>query len=1071
MQLAQKYDVVYVENAENTLKHNFFVHNLCEKSAKNRVFIFSENLYRRKTVMKRVFSILMAVLISATCLGVAVSAENAADLVNAKAALDGVAKNKANTSAVYGKVTYNEIATYDQYLEANSKIANGKENVTVLADKVTKKTEGVKIEKGSKYKSNAGFNFKQVVYTDETDNVTFKFNMKKDGKYNIKVKYFTVKGKDINIVRDLKINGETPYTNVAQCTFTRNFVDNFVKKSDGKLGFHQDYLGNDIRPDQKEVFIWKESYINDYLGYNNDPLQFCFKKGENTLTFEAVKEPMVIGSIEIVPIKSVDSYETYLSKHKDAKKYSGDEKIMEAEFATDKTDKTLYPSADVSTASTSTYGKNTSAYTQSVNMTGGTNWQYMQQAISWTVADDVKPGFYSLNFKYRQNVNDGMRSPRRLYINNETPFKEAKALEFNYTADWAMYCPQKANGEECLVYLEPGYVITLETTLSKMGKFLQIANETLNEINEIYRQIIKITGTEPDQNRDYQLDELIPDEVKGLGKCAKVLQSIVDGIEKYTGESSSGLSTLNTLIRQMTKMTNDSDKIGKELSYFKTNVSSLGTWINSASYVPLQIDYISLSAPNSDIKEPEVGFFESLGYSVNRFISSFTVDYNAIGNDKAVDENDDETITVWLATGRDQFQIVRQLINNTYTAQTGYQVNLELVNVGAVLSAVVAGIGPDVVLDQATTEPVNFALRHAAQDLKKFKDDKGTAGSDWDQSFDEVLNRFYSETLTPFYFDSVGEGKEEDTGLYALPEKQDFQVMFYRTDVLAAEGIDIPKTWGELVTTITALNKKNLEFGMPVSTSLVANNGTNVFYSMLRQMGGDMFVSDKKSTDLQTDAAIKAFKLWTNYYVNYDLPLSYDFKTRFRTGEMPLAIDSFTIYNTLAVSAPEINGRWGYTLVPGNERTDSNGNKYIDHSTTVFNNCALIISSNNTNLDLSWKFLKWWTSTPTQASFGNQIESVLGASARYNTANLNAFEQLPWAAKEKNVLNDQLSWGKALPQIAGSYFIDRHINNAFRRVVYKDKDAKDTLYDYAQTINAEITKKRQEFGLPVLKEE
>ncbi|MBQ7129174.1 MAG: hypothetical protein IJO19_04215, partial [Clostridia bacterium] len=469
------------------------------------------------------------------------------------AALGGVEKNKANTSAVYGKVTYNEIATYDEYLESNSKIADGTENVTVLADNVSAKTSGVKIENGSKYQPSDGFNFKKVVYTGETDNVTFKFNLKSAGKYNIKVKYYTVKGKDINIVRNLKIDGETPYTNAAQCTFTRSFVDKFTKKSDGRLGFHQDYLGNDIRPDQEEVFTWKEAYIADYLGYNNDPLKFCFKKGENKLSFDAVKEPIVFGSIEILPIKSVDSYDTYLSKHKGAKNYSDDEKIMEAEFASEKTDKTLYPSADVSTASTSTYGKNTSAYTQSVNMTGGTNWQYMQQAISWTVADDVAPGFYSLNFKYRQNVNDGMRSPRRLYINNETPFEEAKALEFNYTTDWTMYCPQKANGDECLVYLEPGYVITLETTLSKMGKFLQTANETLNEINEIYRQIIKITGTEPDQNRDYQLDELIPDEVKGLGKCAKVLQSIVDGIEEYTGESSSGLSTLNTLIRQMKK--------------------------------------------------------------------------------------------------------------------------------------------------------------------------------------------------------------------------------------------------------------------------------------------------------------------------------------------------------------------------------------------------------------------------------------------------------------------------------------------------------------------------------------
>ena len=1026
--------------------------------------------------MKRVFSILMAVLISASCLGVAVSAENAADVVNAKAALDGAAKNKANTSAVYGKVSYNEIATYDEYLEANSALANGKENVVITADNVSSKTSGVKIESvgsDSQYKSNGAFDFKKVVNTGETDNVVFKFKLKKAGKYNIKVKYYTEKGIDINIVRELKINGKTPYTNAAQCTFTRKFKDVLETKSDGSKSFRQDYLGNDIRPDQEEIFTWKETFVNDYLGYNNDPLQFCFKKGENTISFNAVKEPMVIGSVEIVPIKSVDTYDEYLSKHKDAKNYSGNELFIEGERASYKTDKTLYPSADVSTASTSAQGKQTSAYTQSVNMIGGTNWQYMQQAISWTVGDNVKPGLYSVNFKYRQNVNDGMRSPRRLYINDETPFEEAKALEFNYTADWAMYCPQKANGDECLVYLEPGYVITLETTLSKMGKFLQKANETLNEINSSYRKIIKITGTEPDKNRDYQLDELIPEDVENLGKCAKALQSIVDGIEKYTGESSSGLSTLNTLIRQMKKMSEDSDTIGKELSYFKTNVSSLGTWINSASYVPLEIDYISLSQPKSEIKEPEVGFFAGLGYSINRFISSFTVDYNAIGNNKAVDENDDETITVWLATGRDQFQILRQLINNTYTAQTGYQVNLELVNAGAVLSAVVAGIGPDVVLDQATTEPVNFALRHAALDLKRFKNDKGakegSESSDWDQSYDDVLNRFYKEALNPYYFDNVGDGKEEHTGLYALPEKQDFQVMFYRQDVLAEEKIDIPETWGELVTTITALNKKNLEFGMPVSTS-IANGGSSMFYTMLRQMGGDMYTPDKKSTDLQTDAAIKAFKLWTNYYVNYDLPLSYDFKTRFRTGEMPLAIDSFTVYNTLAVSAPEINGRWGYTLVPGTKSTE-NGKSYIDHSTAITNNCCLIISRNNTSYDLSWKFLKWWTSTTTQASFGNQIESVLGASARYNTANLNAFEQLPWSAKEKNVLNDQLSWGKAIPQIAGSYFIDRHINNAFRKVVYKEKDAKDTLYDYAQTINAEITKKRQEFGLPVLEDE
>lgn len=1016
--------------------------------------------------MARIFSIVLAALMVVSAISISVSAET--DSSSAAYDPQGYEKNQSSI-AVSGAVTYNELDTYEEYLSKNADIPAGQEHVVVGVANLVNKTEGAKVEKGANYPVENGENYKKVVYTSESDDIEFKFNLKEAGKYNLIVNYYTVEGKDINIVRELQINGATPFSNASECNFTRNFVDVLTKDKDGNESFKTDYLGNELRPEQKEVYGWKSQYVYDYLGYYSDPLEFVFQQGDNTISLNAVKEPVIIGSIEIVPIIEVADYDTYIKQYEGAKKYDGEECFIEGEHASFKSDKTLYPSADVSTASTSANGKNTSAYTQSVNLIGGTNWEYAQQSVTWIVGSDVKEGLYSLNFKYRQNTNDGMRSPRKLYINGEIPFAEAKALEFNYCTEWEVYHPQKADGSECLVYLKPGDTITLETTLSEMGGYLNKTNETLTEINEIYRQIIKITNTDPDTNRDYQLDELIPDDIKKIGECAEILQSIVDGIKSYTGESSSGLSTLDTLIRQMTKMYEDPDTIAKELSYFKTNIGSLGTWINTASYTPLEIDYISLSAPGSEIKDPEVGFFSSLGYSINRFISSFVVDYNAIGNDHEIDESDEDTITVWLATGRDQFQILRQLINNSYTAETGYQVNLELVNAGAVLPATVAGIGPDVVLDQATTEPVNFALRNAVYDLKNFKDDKGTEGSSWDISYDEVINQFYPEALNPFRFDRKGNGKEEDTGLYALPEKQDFQVMFYRTDVLAAEGISIPKTWNELISTITALNKKNLEFGMPVSAA-AANGGTSIFYTILKQLGGDMYTTDCRSTALQTDEATKAFKQWTNYYVNYDLPLSYDFKNRFRTGEMPLGIDSYTLYNTLAVSAPEINGRWGYTLLPGTERTDNQGRKYIDHSSAITNNCSLILSD-NINYELSWKFLKWWISTDTQASFGNQIECVLGPSARYNTANLEAFEQLPWSADEKAILNEQLSWGKALPQIAGSYFIDRHINNAFRKVVYKEKDAKDTLYDYSNVINAEITKKRSEFGLPLADEE
>ena len=1019
--------------------------------------------------MRRILSTLLALLMLVSCFGVVASAKTSADILNEKAMLSGPEKN-ANSLVNYDtKLEFNEIATYEEYLATNKNLPDGTDKIVV--DVANLATANATVQNGSKYPVTEGAPYNKVVYTSEADDVTFKFDVKKAGMYNIILYYHTVKGKDINIVREIQINGKTPFVNAAECTFTRSFADQLVEREDGTKGFKVDYLGNEIRPDQVETYQWKSQYVVDYLGYTQDPLKFAFKKGENTISLNAVKEPVVIGKIEIVPIKKTNDYATYIKQYSGAKKYSGEEIFMEGESASEKSDKTLYPSVDVSTASTSANGKTTDAYVQSVNVIGGTNWQYVQQAVTWTVGDNVKPGLYALNFKYRQNVNDGMRSPRKLYINGEVPFSEAKALEFGYTTEWVNFSMKTKDGEDCLVYLEPGDKITLEVTLSEMGKYLETANNVLTQINEIYRQIIKITGSAPDKYRDYQLDELIPEDLEGIKTCYEKLEGIIEGIEKYTGEKSSGLASINTLVRQMKEMYEDTDSIGKELAYFKTNVSSLGTWINSASYAPLEIDYVSLSEPGAELKEAEAGFFTGLWYDFNRFVSSFVVDYNAIGNDTEIDENDENTVTVWMATGRDQFQILRQLINNTYTAETGYQVNLELVNTGAVLSAVVAGIGPDVVLDQPSTEPINFALRNAIYDLKNFSDDKGAAGSKWDLSYTDTLGQFYGESLTPYYFDRKGDAvwntdkydtefrNSPDVGLYALPEKQDFQVMFYRTDVLAAEGIEIPETWGELVSTITSLNKKNLEFGMPNAT-------VSILYAMLRQRGGDWYTYDSRQTALKTEVATKAFKQWTNFYVNYDLDVSYDFKTRFRTGEMPLAIDSFVAYNTLAVSAPEINGRWGYTLIPGTEATDDKGNVYIDHTVHVTTNCSFILKD-NINYDLSWKFLKWWISTPTQASFGNQIECILGQSARYNTANLAAFEQLPWSKDDKDMLNEQLAWAQSYPQIAGSYFLQRHINNAFRKVIYQDKDAKDTLYDYANVIDAEINKKRAEFGLPL----
>lgn len=126
---------------------------------------------------------------------------------------------------------------------------------------------------------------------------------------------------------------------------------------------------------------------------------------------------------------------------------------------------------------------------------------------------------------------------------------------------------------------------------------------------------------------------------------------------------------------------------------------------------------------------------------------------------------------------------------------------------------------------------------------------------------------------------------------------------------------------------------------------------------------------------------------------------------------------------------------------------------------------ACMIMSTTENKENSWKFLEWWTSAEAQRNYGQDMELLLGASARYCTANKVAFAKIAWDKDEYNVLLKQWDSVKGIPQVAGGYFTPRHLNNAFRRVINQKQDPKETLLMYVKNINDEIAYKRNELGI------
>ena len=209
-----------------------------------------------------------------------------------------------------------------------------------------------------------------------------------------------------------------------------------------------------------------------------------------------------------------------------------------------------------------------------------------------------------------------------------------------------------------------------------------------------------------------------------------------------------------------------------------------------------------------------------------------------------------------------------------------------------------------------------------------------------------------------------------------------------------------------------------------------------------------------------------AFADYTKYFTDYGIPQNYDFVSRFRSGEMPIGVITYTTYNTLVVSAPEIRGLGDFDLVPGVEKTDEDGNSYIDRSDFISGTATMMIRTENQEVrDNAWEFMKWWASADAQVRFGREMEALLGSSARYATANREAFVQLAWNANDIEVLEEQWNQTVGIREVPGGYYTGRHLANAVRRVITTKADPRETILDYSITIDSEIIKKRAEFGL------
>jgi len=930
-------------------------------------------------------------------------------LISQTASLTGVATDQDNHNSLSAASYSIAENFYYKYINSYENVECPNEtNLISLSDFLA--GDGAEISYG-KYEDKDNV----LIWNNGDGSVELRFSVSKTGLYNLNLCYFPISTGSISYPEfEVYLDGDLPFAECTQIVLPRLFTDDTYHTYEDS-DFDKDNRGNEVIPNAIDTPEWTDFSVRDNTGANREPYAFYLTEGEHVLKLVALRDPIAISNISFENLERAPSYSEYAS-NASGQKIENVLINIEAEKACKKTSATLYPVSN----KTSTATTPIDPYATRLNAIGGNNWSSPMESITWEF-DIPKDGFYKIGLRFRQNFLRGLYTARSIKIDDEIIFEELSDTRFSYSGDWQL----KVLGDDSafeFYFTEGRHTITLTPTVTELADDISIVNNVVELLDDIYSDIIMITGTDPDMYRDYYLDETIPGLMDGMKQASQTLKDTSEKLQKITGGKGGMSASLDRVYEQLDSFIADPDSIPMRISNFQSNISALASWVLELRSQKLMLDKIYIVGSNDEFPAIENSWWESIVFHIKSFLSSFVGDYTSIGN--TYDKN--EALYIWLNGSRDVAGVLKTVIDSEFTTKTGIKVNANISNT-SLLAAVMADKGPDVALSVARGEPVNLAARNAVVPLNEF------------EGFDELLTDFSDSALTPYYY----QGK-----CYALPVTQNFLVMFYRKDILSQFGLEPPKTWDEMYAVAETLQRNNMNIGIP----------TDLFYTLLFQMGGSLYNENLTTTTLDEPLAYNAFKMWCDLYTQYGIPLYKNDYNRFRTGESPIVIADYSFYNQLYATAPEIRNMWAMNEIPGIE--DESGNI---NNTSAASGTACIMLSGAKNRDDAWEFLKWWVSGETQGRYVNQVESMLGVISRATPASRTAMNKIAWTNTEASVLLSQWNKVKETEEIPGSYYTTRNISNAFNEVYYNGSNARQTLNAWNKEINSEIERKRVEF--------
>lgn len=868
------------------------------------------------------------------------------------------------------------------------------------------------------------YGYTSAVQIGERGSIELELNVVADGIYYMCFDYLADSDTILPVEAQFMIDGDFPFYEMRQQVLESQWSTPQQKSYDS--------YGNEVVGIPDKVYEWQNKYIMDSTYRYSGPLGIELTKGRHTVTVTLKEGTLLLGNFKLTAKPQVEAY-------------TGSERAEGDGFIEIQAEDFTYRNAS-SIHATCEYDPNLYPYqagNRIMNTVDSTSFSEGGQQISYQFTVE-KEGNYYLAFHYSQSDKSDFPVFMNIRIDGELPNTEFENCAFAYKKDYNLYTLLDSEGNKISVPLGAGqHTISMQISMEPLRNALETIEQIMGKVNDLSLEVTKVAGTNKDKYRDFSLESYIPGIGDTLTQWADELAAVMEEARTYNPDKKkiAAFSSISIAENQLRSLAKKPDELIYRIDELATSTSSvnqhLANLIDSLNGNDFSLDSIYLYQEDAAKQLPRhKNVFVKAGLGIVRFCTSFGKQAYSSSN------TNPEHLQVSVNRSRQHLEIMQQMITEEFTPQTGIEVDLSLMpDQTKLVLANASGDSPDVATGVNYSIPFELGIRGALKDLTQFDD------------FAEVAGRYTEGLLMPYVIDD---------SVYAIPETMNFQVLFYRKDILDKLGLEVPDTLEDVEAMLPDLQMRGLNFYYPTARTV----GMKTFLDttpIIFQSGGRLYDTYVEDVTITSEEVVEGFATLTNLFTIYNLPKDVpNFYQHFRNGDYPIGISDFGTYNLISNAAPEIDGSWGVALIPGVK--DENGE--VMRYSSAGAESTFLFNSTPEREEQAWEFVKWWSSAQVQAEFGQRLQITYGDEYYWNTANCEAFAQLPWDSDDKEVISEQLTWTMEAPRALASYMVERELSDAYNLVVLGAKSAnvREALDDAQKNIKRETLRKLEEFG-------